>query len=102
MHIVGGSIENNETPEQAIKREIMEEINMKIYNITPFDFDSDILEYKGRETQFIFLRYTAEINKFPNFTGSDAKELIWLSKEELLNYKQNAPTLRLLKKLNLI
>lgn len=102
LHIVGGKIENNETPEQAIKREALEEVNINLDKVTPFDFDSDIATYKGKLTQLIFLRYTAEIKDFEGTASSDAKELLWISKGELLNYKHSEPSIRLLKKLNLI
>ncbi len=102
LHIVGGGLEDNETLEEAIKREVMEEVHLELNQVTPFDFDSDILMYKGKMTQLIFLRYTAEIKKFNGYADSDAKELIWLKKEELLNYKHNEPSMRFLKKLGLI
>lgn len=105
LRLVGGAIENNETLEESIKRKISEEVNILIDKVTPFDFDSDIVQYKGRKTQLIFLRYTAEIDDETAsliMSKSDAKEIIWLSKNELLDYKHNEPTLRFLKKLKLI
>lgn len=103
LHLVGGSLEVDETLESAIKREVLEEVNLNLDTVTPFDFDSDIIEYKGRETQLIFLRYTAEIQDISSAKpGSDAKEILWLSKEEINNYEHNEPSIRFLKKLNLI
>ena len=102
LHIVGGGLEDNETLEEAIKREVMEEVHIELDEVTPFDFDSDITMYKGKMTQLIFLRYTAEIKNFTGYPDSDAKEIIWLSKEEILNYKHNEPSMRFLKKLILI
>ena len=58
--------------------------------------------YKGEMTQLIFLRFTAEIEEFTGYADSDAKEIIWLKKEEILNYKHNEPSTRFLKKLKLI
>ena len=102
LHIVGGGLEDNEALEEAIKREVMEEVHIELDEVTPFDFDSDITMYKGKMTQLIFLRYTAEIKNFTGYPDSDAKEIIWLSKEEILNYKHNEPSMRFLKKLGLI
>lgn len=105
LRLVGGAIENNETLEESIKRKISEEVNILIDKVTPFDFDSDIVQYKGRKTQLIFLRYTAEIDDETAsliMSKSDAKEIVWLSKNELLDYKHNESTLRFLKKLKLI
>ena len=102
LHIPGGGLEDNETLEEAIKREVMEEVHIELTEITPFDFDSDILMYKGKMTRLIFLRFTAEIEKFTGYADSDAKEILWLAKEEILNYKHNEPSIRFLKKLGLI
>lgn len=48
------------------------------------------------------LRFTTEIEEFTGYADSDAKEIIWLSKEEILNYKHNEPSKRFLRKLGLI
>lgn len=103
LHLVGGALEPDETVEEGIRREVLEEVNLKLDSIIPFDFDSDIVDYKGRETQLIFLRYTAEIKDISDIKpGSDAKEIIWLSKEDIPNENHNEPSIRFLKKLNLI
>lgn len=102
LHIVGGGLEENETLEEAIKREVMEEVHIELNEVIPFDFDSDILMYKGEMTQLIFLRFTSEIQEFTGYPDSDAKEIIWLSKEEILKYKHNEPSMRFFKKLGLI
>lgn len=102
LHIVGGGLEENETLEEAIKREVMEEVHIELNEVIPFDFDSDILMYKGEMTQLIFLRFTSEIQEFTGYPDSDAKEIIWLSKDEILNYKHNEPSMRFFKKLGLI
>ena len=102
LHIVGGGLEENETLEEAIKREVLEEVHIQLEKVVPFDFDSDITMYKGEMTQLIFLRYTAEIEEFVGYADSDAKEMLWLAKEDILKYKHNEPSMRFLKKLGLI
>lgn len=102
LHLVGGGLEENETLEEGIRREVMEEVHIAIENPKPFDFDSDITMYKGEMTQLIFLRYTAEIKDFTGYPDSDAKEMIWLGKDELLKYKHNEPSMRFLRKLGLV
>ena len=94
LHIVGGGLEDNETLEEVIRREVMEEVHIKLDKVEIFDFDSDITMYKGEMTQLIFLRYKAEIENFTGYADSDAKEIIWLSKDELLKYKNNEPSIR--------
>lgn len=102
LHTVGGKIEEGETPEEAIKREILEEVNIKIKSVKALDFDSEITMYKGEKVQLIALRYFAEIDDFCGKPGSDAKEMVWISKDELLQYNQNPMTKRFLYKLGLI
>lgn len=102
LHLVGGGLEENETLEEAIKREVMEEVHIELEKVVPFDFDSDITMYKGEMTHLIFLRYTAEITEFAGYPASDAKEIVWLDKDEILNYKHNEPSMRFLRKLGLI
>ncbi len=102
LHIVGGGLEDNETLEEAIKREVFEEVHITLKKVVPFDFDSDITMYKGEMTQLIFLRYIAEIEEFTGYADSDAKEIIWIAKEDILKYKHNEPSMRFLKKLGLI
>lgn len=102
LHLVGGGLEDNETLEEAIKREVMEEVHISLEKVDPFDFDSDITMYKGEMTQLIFLRYMAEIQEFTGYPDSDAKEIVWLKKEEILNYKHNEPSMRFFRKLGLI
>ncbi|MCI8308882.1 MAG: NUDIX domain-containing protein [Clostridia bacterium] len=63
LHIVGGGLEENETLEEAVKREAMEEVHISLEKVIPFDFDSDITMYKGKMTELIFLRYIAEIEE---------------------------------------
>lgn len=103
LHLISGAIKNDETPENAIKREILKEINVPINKVVPFDFDTDILRYQGKLSQLIFLRYTAKIDD-PNsvILESDTDELLWLSKEDIKNYEFSAPTTNLLKKLKLL
>lgn len=102
LMLVGGKIEPNETPEEAIKREVKEEVDIDLGEVKAFDFDSEITIYKGEETQLIALRYTTKVEDFYAKAGSDAKEVIWLNKEQILKYEQNIMTKRFLYKLGLI
>mgnify|MGYP005762199569 CR=1 FL=1 len=102
LHIPGGGLEDGEHPLDGVIREVKEETGLDIYNIKPFDFADDFVEYKGEQTQFIFLRYTAESVTHEAVASSDAKEIIWVHKDRLLDYPQNPATIDLLKKLALI
>jgi 8-oxo-dGTP diphosphatase len=102
LHLPGGQLELGEDPEQAIRREVLEETGLRISNLERFDFDYDFVEYKGRKTQFIFLRFTAEKGEGFAQPGSDVAELFWLKPNEIGKLPHNAPSQRLLRKLNLL
>jgi len=102
LHIPGGGLDTSEDLTEAVKREIKEETNLEITNVQPFDFDSDILNYKGVPTQLIFLRFLADYQSGEAKPGDDAKEIIWLSADEIGKYNHNEPSIRLLKKLAII
>jgi len=99
LHIPGGGIEPGEDPLTAVKREVLEEASIMIKNVEPYDFDSDIVQYKGAPTQLIFLRFTGDYDSGQLKAGSDAKELLWIERSRLTQFKHNPPSIRLLQKL---
>lgn len=103
LHLIGGPLRNDEPLDKSIKREVLEKINLSLDSVTPLDFDSDIINYNGRPTQLILLRYTAEVDDISSLsTKSDKEEIVWVSKTNLKNYKYSEPSIRFLKKLNLL
>ena len=76
----------NETPEKAIKHNFLKEFNLKLENLTSFNFDSKIITYKKKKYQVIFLIYTATVNKRNNLSND---KVLWLSKEDFSDYKQD-------------
>src|SRR5258706_6950116 len=60
-HLVGGGANlENETLEEAIKREITEEIGIKATNLKKISFDEDYEpDKKGELTHYIFLTFQA-------------------------------------------
>jgi 8-oxo-dGTP diphosphatase len=76
LHIPGGRLELDETPEEGVIREVQEETGIKIKNINPVDFAWDTFEYKGEVTQFIFLRFSADWAFGKASPASDAKEIL--------------------------
>jgi 8-oxo-dGTP diphosphatase len=102
IHIPGGRLELNETPEEGVKREVEEETGVQIRNLQPVDFAWDTFEYKGEMTQFVFLRFSADWASGEALPSSDAQEVMWIKKSELAKQNHNPPSLSLLKKIGLI
>lgn len=102
IHIPGGGLKDGERCEDGLRREIMEETNLEITDIQQFDFDDAIVNYKGEDCHFVFLRYTVRAVSNNAIPGDDAKELFWLSKEEIPQYNHNPTSMTLLRKLGLV
>ena len=102
LHIPGGGIEFGETPGEAAVREVREEVGIQIEELQPVDFEWDLVNYKGEKTILVFLRFTAVLLSGEATASSDAKEVLWVPREELSNYSHNPPSLRLLAKLELL
>ena len=86
----------------ARRAEVREEVGLEISNIRPFDFDWDIVDYKGEPTQLVFLRFLAERLSGEAIAASDAKAVISVPAAELANHPHNPPSQRLLTKLGLL
>jgi len=74
---IGGSIDNNETPEECIRREIKEELNSETETCAYFkDYKSE----KGDIAVFI-----VTLNSEPVFDENDFEEIRWASLEDIEN-----------------
>ena len=102
LHIPGGGLEPGETPDDAMRREFMEETGITVDSLERINFDWDILPYKGETMLLIFLQYTAVYAQGTPQPGSDAREIIWLRREEIVRDNHNPPSVRFLQKLGLI
>ena len=114
IDLLSGTLQNNETPEKALERIALEKVNLKLNKFEPYDFDSDIVTYKGRQTQLIFLRYIVEIDEIPEeqininsakklfeTKNKNEKNILWIEKDKIKNYKYNEPTKRLFNKMSI-
>ena len=78
----GGKIEPNETPEQCIARECMEELNIKLENVKYF-CKTDY-EYPDKVIELLFFNATIE-----NKESMEVKEhnrVAWVTPSELTDY----------------
>lgn len=103
-HIPGGGIDlDEESLEEALKRELKEEAGIGIQNIEQIGFDEDNEPDKhGEMTHYVFLDFKAKWLSGEIKAGDDIKVLKWIKKDELKSLNLNKPTQKLFKKLNLI
>jgi ADP-ribose pyrophosphatase YjhB (NUDIX family) len=103
-HLPGGGVDlENETLEEALKREMKEEAGIEISNIETIGFDEDEeADKKGELTHYIFLDFKA-VCASENFkAGDDLNFLQWVEKSKLKDFNLNKPTKKILHKLNLV
>jgi len=76
--LLGGALEGDETPEQAIKREIKEEIGVELKNFEHFKN----FNYKNFNQSFFYKKMDLNLEKIELKEG---KEIRFYSKEEINN-----------------
>jgi len=82
----GGGIEENESPEECLKRECLEEIGAEIsvsenFAIGNYFFYSTTINKDMESIGYFFI---CQIEKFLDIKTEDDHELIWLSKESAI------------------
>jgi 8-oxo-dGTP diphosphatase len=88
-NLIGGGVENNETDEEALHREILEETGMQVEIIKPL---GQIIAYRDHTKQkYIYNGYLCRyVSQVSHPTTTDEKELktklIWSSPEDAINY----------------
>ena len=84
--MVGGSIENGETFEQTLKREIQEESNMEVLNQIPIGYQKMT---DTRDGSFVYqLRYACLVRPYGPFIADPADSIIEIKLIDPINYKQ--------------
>lgn len=78
LEFPGGKVEAEETPEQALRRELEEEVGIHI--LSAFPYDNFCFEYPGKVIEFFF--YLVEEWVGEPF-GREGQEGLWLAQNEL-------------------
>src|SRR3989338_5730761 len=92
--IPGGKIDYAETAEQALKREIMEETGLAVYDIR-FVMMQDCVkskEYYKRDAHFILLDYACKTKGRKVKLNYEAQGCRWVKPEDALKLNLNKPT----------
>ncbi len=103
-HIPGGGIDiGDETCEDAVIREIKEEIGITVKNLVKISWDSDTEPDKNNEeTYYVFLQFMCDFAGGELAANDDIRELEWVDIRDLNKYKLNRPSKILFKKLGFI
>jgi 8-oxo-dGTP diphosphatase len=74
---VGGALEDNETPEDCIRREVQEEINCNIHDLKIFK-----VYIINKLDRFVLIVYTGRVNE-PIQPNPEIEQIRWIDKAEI-------------------
>ncbi len=95
----GGGVEEGETLEDAIRREVKEETGLKVVSLEKIGFDEDNEPDKhGEMTHYIFLAFHAKTVGVPRIS-EELVILKWFDKSELKKLHHVRPGVKLFKEL---
>lgn len=98
--IPGGHIELGESMEEALKREILEETGLSIYNIKLISLKESIYSHKFHEKKhFIFIDYMCNTDSSDVILNDEAEEYEWVDMDSIENYDLGGFTRELLMEL---
>ena len=110
LDLPGGGIEHNELPNEALEREIMEEVGININNYELFDVTSTNIKWQMKEELFEDLHHigilytvkTTEVKLKEEADGLDSDGANWYSLKELSKDQLSPFAIYALEKLNYI
>lgn len=86
--IPGGHIELGEKMEEALKREILEETGLDIYDIQLISIKESVYNKAFHEKKhFIFIDYVCKTNSYNVVLNEEAQEYEWVGLNEIDNYE---------------
>lgn len=71
---VGGALENNETPDDCIRREVMEELNCTINNLRLFN-----VYILNEDNRYVLIVYTGKLNGKVQ-QNSEIEQIRWIDR----------------------
>ena len=103
LDLIGGTVAGGESLISALKREAKEKIHLELNerDIRAVDFDCEVMNYKGKMTHVVFLRYFAEVDSANPHVSDQNDSIYWLRESELSEHNFGRSTERFLKKLAL-
>ncbi|MBS4538404.1 NUDIX domain-containing protein [Clostridium sp. D2Q-11] len=85
--IPGGHIELGEEMEEALKREILEETGLEIYDIQLISIKESVHNESFHEKKhFIFIDYICKTDSYNVILNEEAQEYEWVDLKEIDNY----------------
>ncbi len=93
----GGGIEQGEHMEEALKREIHEEVGIEVSDIHPLSFKDGqypklFPDGNSKDIYMIFLLFTCRAYSEEVTLGDEFEAYAWVKKENLVNYDLNKET----------
>jgi nucleoside triphosphatase len=91
----GGHIELGETMHEALKREIMEETGMEIYDIRFINVQEHVYgEGFWKKKHFIFIDFACKTDSTQITLNSEAQEYVWVLPKDVMKLPVEPYTLR--------
>ena len=92
----GGKVESGESPQDALKREISEELSL---NVEPWRLLDESLTQVNEALAIQLECWVILLDRIPALNSSDHDDFVWLKPEELSQYAWAKPDLPAVKKL---
>lgn len=79
----GGHLEFGETPEQCAKREVLEEVGIKVKNLSRVPYTNDIFELEGKHYVTLYIQCEYASGKVTAMEPDKTESWEWISWEKI-------------------